>query len=225
MIVNSPSRSLRVSAASPLFLGLGIGLAIAGVVRLPLARAAQPEQAPVSASATSGAAAAKAERAARFATCDVYKIAERLMKQDKYSASIKNAKAEAEARLEPMAKELEALRNKINAAGGPKADPEGTQLYQQKQQAIVQAQSTAEREFDRFTSQTNHAAYLAVIDAAQIVATARGYTHVLATRPADSGSGPETALQFTLGVLARPAVIFPTDDDLTEAVMAELKLE
>ncbi|MGD9688304.1 MAG: OmpH family outer membrane protein [Phycisphaerales bacterium] len=161
----------------------------------------------------------------KIASCDVYRVAEKLMKQPKYASAIQDARVAAENRLGPMAKELEELRNKIQAAGGPQAAPGDVAVYQQKQPVFAQTQQQVEREFERTAAQTNHAAYTAVIEAARKVAAARGYSHVFATRPDNEGPGPDTPLQFTLGVLSRPLVICPGEDDISDAVSAELGLE
>ena len=146
------------------------------------------------------------------------------MKQDKYASPLQAAKQQGDDRLEPMIKELESLRNKIEASGGPQNARDDIVLFQQKQQVFQQAQQQLERDFDRLVSQTNNSAFLTVAEAAQRVAAAKGYSHVFSTRPTEPGNGPETQLQFTLGVLARPVIVFPREDDITEAVITELRL-
>jgi Skp family chaperone for outer membrane proteins len=171
------------------------------------------------------AAPSASPAATRLATCDIYKIAEKLMKQEKYSGPLQASRQDAEKKLGPMLNELQALRDKIEAAGNPQNSREDILSFQQKQQAFQQAQQQLERDIDRLAAQTNNSAFVAVVEAAQVVANAKGYTHVFSTRPVDVGAGPETQLQFTLGILAKPVVVYPKDDDITQAVMAEMKVD
>ncbi len=161
----------------------------------------------------------------RMATVDMLKIVEKMVKSERYSPSREAFNKDLTTKLESMAGDLQALRAQIQSS--PQNAPETQTLmqnYQARGQEFEQARNEAANRSDEFNARQIAEAYRLVVEVVDAQAKKAGYTHVLATR-----SGPPTLKSGNIAgtvqeMLARPVVMGEPADDLTKAVMDELKL-
>lgn len=218
----------RIGLYAAVAVGLGLSASAylgAGMGNRAVARAWQGES-PADAGSTGGPAAAGAQR---IASCDVYLVAELLMRSDANQAIMRSEQLRIGTQLEPLETELRDMEARLRTLmEQPTPDPAARAemaRFQTKREDYVNLRERLTRDFELTASRTNFAVYQQVIEAARTVARARGYTHVFATRVGPDTSSPQTPVQLTMGMLARPIVVGPEADDLTVAVMTELKID
>lgn len=175
--------------------------------------------------AVAGEAAVQPGGEMKVATVDMLKIVEKMVKSDRYAPAREAFNKELTTKLESMAGDLQALRAQIQSS--PQNAPETQALmqnFQSRGQEFEQARNDAATRSDEFNARQIAEAYRLVVEVVEAKARAGNYTHVLATR-----SGPPTLKSGNIAgtvqeMLARPVVVGPSSDDLTKAVMEELKL-
>lgn len=162
----------------------------------------------------------------KLATVDCYAIAERLMS----AADLKKAREDMsnswQAKADSIAKELKDMD--ADLAVLPQNDPKVQDLLkraQTKQQEYQKVTQDRQVDMERINSQQLIDAYLKIRGATEAVATKLEYSHVFCNRERDRAISTVTLSQTLQELLARPLITGNQADDLTKAVMAELKLE
>lgn len=161
----------------------------------------------------------------RVATVDMLKIVEKMVKSDRYAPAREANNKDLTAKLEAMAGDLQALQTQIQSS--PQNAPETQamiQNFQARRQEFDQARNEAANRSDEFNARQIAEAYRLVVEVVDAQAKKAGYTHVLATR-----SGPPNLKSGNIAgtvqeMLARPVVVGEPANDITKAVMDELKL-
>ncbi|MDX2146212.1 MAG: OmpH family outer membrane protein [Planctomycetota bacterium] len=161
----------------------------------------------------------------RIASVDILAVVDKMLASERYHPLRFGKAQEFNAQLEPLQKEYRDAE--FGVVSTPESDPtraEKIEVWRQKRQAFETKRQELDRQFDEFS--TSHAVegYRIAIETAQALARARGYTHVFASR---SGTDLQTRLRagFSIESAGRPLLISPPEDDLTSAVIAELKVE
>ncbi len=166
-----------------------------------------------------------------LATCDVYKASDLLMKSDRFAPVIMNEQRATEQRMKGLGtieSELLEMQNRLSQYPADTKDPNAKTLaeqFQKKREDYLGQRQQMNDAFEAFVAAKNYEAYNLVVDAARVVSARRGYTHIFATRLVDDAKAPETGLGFTMRLLARPVVLGPQADDITNEVLNELKLD
>lgn len=178
---------------------------------------------------TSGALWHAADESAnlKIASCDVFKVAGKLMGTDRFKKPIEDKQNEFKAQVTPLDNELKAIVERAKAMGPNASGPEAQALaeeYKRKEAELIRLSQDLDRQMNKFVAEKNYEAYKDVLDAINVIAEQRAYTHVFSTRSVEEMKSPETAPAFLQGVLARPLAKSPSGDDITEDVIAELKL-
>lgn len=157
---------------------------------------------------------------AKIATCDVYAVMQVLVESDRYKPTRVSEQDKARAQLKDIADQIKTLEGQLKSMD-PK-DEKALQVfrdYNTKKEQFQERQS----ELDEFLGNQFVTAYEEVRKAADAVGEKMGYTHVIASRKASEK--PSTDMdKITQQVLSRPVLRSPAGDDITEAVLSELKL-
>lgn len=165
---------------------------------------------------------------AKIATVDVLAVVERLASSDRYTPAREQKAKSLAAPIEQINKELDTLRTEITAIpdfqNNAEAQPK-IQQFQQKSQNLETLRQTAQNELESFNVAQLQEAYKIAIDTTNAIAGTRGYTHVFATKPFDAKMTSINVNGVLQEMLARPVVRTNPADDLTDAVIKELKLE
>jgi len=158
----------------------------------------------------------------RIATVDVYSIVDKLMQSAESKKSQDDLKAKWEPRLEGLQNDLRKVDADLQAL--PQNDP--------RVQDVMKTGRDKQAEYDRavqdyeaLSSRQLVDAYTSVRDAANRIATTRGYTHVFVNRPAERPIDTKNLGNTLQEFFARPVIKSPSGDDLTRDVAAELKVE
>lgn len=162
----------------------------------------------------------------KVAVCAVLRVADELMDSDRF----KPLRQEYEEQLrkddlDPLVEQLRELQGKLENM--PRDNPEFAQLRDQylrlqreanaKQQEIVQ-------KMEKKVAEQLAEAYALVRSSATSLADDQGYDFVIASSGPDDELKKETPLALVRDILARPALKFPKDADITEDVRDDLKL-
>ena len=172
------------------------------------------------------AATSQPTGAVRIATVDVLSIVERMILSDALRNPRERFFADTDAPLQALANELRDMQ--ARAQGIAQDSPEF--------QALSEQFNTRSNEFqiknreaslakDRFSTLQVSEAYARVINAAQALAQANGYTHVLASRTGDPTLRSSTVPNAVQEILARPVLIGIPGDDLTERLAKDLGVD
>lgn len=174
-----------------------------------------------SAEASAAGGVARSEPApARIATCDVYEIMQALVESEKYKPIRQAGQEKARTELKEIAEQIRVLEQQLKSMD-PK-DEKGLEVFREfnsKKELFAERQV----ELDEFLGDQFVAAYEEVQKAADAVGEREGYTHVIATRRRGEKL-PNNMEQVTQQVLSRPVLRSPATDDITDRVLAELKL-
>lgn len=162
----------------------------------------------------------------KFATVDVFVIAEKLMARpelvtprDELLKTWNDRATAAQAELNKLQAELQVL---------PQSDPVARvkgQDFQQKRAQFDQLMQQGNEEVERFRAQQLIDCYTQARTAIDAAADRGGYTHVQVARSRDAQIAPQSIALAIQEFLARPVIKSPPEDDLTKQVMADLKLE
>lgn len=162
----------------------------------------------------------------KIASVDVLSIVERVIASDAYRTPREdNQRAEVD-KLKPMNDELTKMSDELK---GMKEDAASfrplLKVLEEKNNQFVAARNEAAAKVEAFNTQQVAEAYGKVVDAANAMAQTSGYSHLFATK---SGDTKITSLNIPGAVqemLARPLLKGVAADDLTAAVIKEMKLE
>jgi len=173
-----------------------------------------------------GAASARVVEPARLAVFDVLAVSEKLFLGDRFSPAretrVKQKQDEILA-MENSAKEMVEQIQKL-----PESAPERQGLintFQAKRDELESAKQRANEELSAFSTDQFSECYKQCIEAANTVARSRGYSHVIASRVGELKFRSKELPAALQEVLARPVLLSGDTDDLTPAVMKELKLD
>jgi len=193
----------------------------------PAAAAAAPAAAPATPAAA--AAASVATASPKYAVCDVYKIADKMLQTPRYVKAMEEKTAELRAKMAPKAEEFDKLTQQLQGTPQDKQDtPEfkmGVEQYRKLQEELRAMDQEARTAMVAFIAEKNFEVYKQILASVDDIATKRGYTMVLNSRSIEDMEKPASADAFFRGVLARPVVKSSAADDLTLDVMKDLKLD
>ncbi|MBU6412642.1 MAG: hypothetical protein KGS45_04155 [Planctomycetes bacterium] len=162
---------------------------------------------------------------ARIATIDALALIDLMLQSERYLPAREAKVKELNDQLVPIGREVTDLEGKLIM--GKKDDPNRDSLvssWQGKKQQLQQLQQALSGELDAYNSKQAAEAYEIVLATTDSMAKARGYSHVLMTRK-ERGFTAENQAGTVQQLLSRPVAVWPAADDLTEAAIAELKLE
>lgn len=162
----------------------------------------------------------------RLATVNMFHIVEKMVQSERYRPARETMMKEYQSRLEAAKREIESLYNEIMQAG--QESDKGRALipqFQTRQREAQQLEEELQVRAGEFNTQQLAEAYRLATETVAMLAKQGGYTHVLSTRGVASepirGTNVAAAVQE---IMARPVVLFPEADDLTERAITELQL-
>lgn len=173
-----------------------------------------------------GAGAGRANES-RIATVDVIEILQEMLRTDSYEQPREQMRVQSEEELKTLENEIRRLQGELQLIP-PEERTRGQMMYndlQQKQNQYRQLADQRVREFQSLSGEQAANAYAQIYETAVALATEGGYTHVLATRAGGVLDEQETIAMVTQGILARPALLYPPADDLTQRVRDKLGYE
>jgi Skp family chaperone for outer membrane proteins len=162
----------------------------------------------------------------KIGTVDIYLVAERMMGAADLKKVREDVAANWQAKADAISKELREMDDNLSVL--PQNDPKvqelmkKAQLKQQDYQKVVQDR---QQELERVNSSQLIEAYGKIRAAVETIGAKMEYTHIIANREYGRPITTFTLSQTLQELLARPIVNDVKADDLTKAVMAELKLE
>lgn len=161
----------------------------------------------------------------RIAAVDVFEATKKLLESDRYAPAREAMAKERNAGLDVYNKDLTELRAKIEAAG--QSSPEAAPMiaeYQGKAQGYQEAKNKAQEEFNFLLSSQFNEAYRLVVETANVVGKKLNFSYVVVTKTGPVVFESKDFNQAGQEVLSRPLIMFGEGDDITPAVLAELKL-
>ncbi len=161
----------------------------------------------------------------RFATIDLLDIVERMVISERYAPARTAFSSNQRESIQPIIGELQEIQQQGQAL--QQGTPEFEALvekFSNKQQQLQSAQEDAQRAIADFESKQVGEAYALANESAVRMAERLGYTHVIASR-ANATIRSNNVPAVVQEILARPMVLSPKSDDLTKAMITELKLE
>jgi len=162
----------------------------------------------------------------RIATIDILGITEKMILSEKY-LSARNTNTAAQNK---MLEELDrGLRDVIARAGATQENtPERKTIEQEfgsKQEELRRSQAQAQGQIEQFNTLQVAECYGMVITAANRLGAELGYSHVISTRTGEPTIRSNNVAGAVQEILARPIVLGPLGDDLTERLTRQLGLE
>lgn len=162
----------------------------------------------------------------KIGTVDVYAVAEKMMSAPDLKKLREDTSNSYQVKADAINKDLKDIDSQLSVM--PQNDPKVQDLLKvanTKQQEIQKLVQDRQVELERINSQQLIDAYTKIRTATAAVATKMEYSHVMANREYDRQITTTTLSQTLQELLARPIVVGVPADDITKAVMAELKLE
>ena len=163
----------------------------------------------------------------RFATLDTLACVEQILAAPAFVQPREDDNARWTRRLNAIAAEIEAAATERDAL--PESDPEREALTARLanlQRDLVRTRDDASRETEAFLARQAADAFARVQRHATELARARGYTHLIAARAPGAPITPAPSIRaLPQQVLARPVLVSPPEDDLTEALRERLEAE
>ncbi len=162
----------------------------------------------------------------RIATADVLGLTQRMLYSERYRPMLEAYQKAKESSLDGLRQDLQRIQTEGTAL--PENDPRRMELartFEAKRNEFEQARLRAVADYEQFATEKAQEAYRVAIGAAEELATKMGYTHVFASRGAKSSFNVNNTNLAMQEVLARPLIMSPAGDDLTETLIKELKLE
>lgn len=175
------------------------------------------------ASAQDDAEAAKSDHP--IAVCDLVSIVEKLMESDRYLPAREEARLAAEETLRPLGEAGRAAEQRARAT--PQDDPSFPDLVRELQRAQAEYQEAFQKtgaELEKFTATQLAEAYEIARVAAEDVAGDLGFTYLLASRDSEKPIEAPDVAGAVRTMLARPVVLSPEGTDITDDILADLKL-
>lgn len=174
---------------------------------------------------TAAASAVTAAEGHRIATLDTLEICEKLFQSEKYTSARDAVVKPKQATLDEMQQSLVALGGKMQAAGnGPDAQALNAE-FSAKREEFMKFREDANGELMKLNVQQFNECYRLVVETAATVAKSGGYSHVLSSREGGQDFRSADLSGAIQEVLARPVLVRPAGDDITAAVLKELKLD
>lgn len=167
-----------------------------------------------------------AEVELKIATCDLFKIVERLMESDRYAPAREEAMAAAEERIRPHQERLEEAQRRAQST--PQDDPLFRDIVRDFQRAQQEYQARAQelmREQEMFTTRQILECFRLVRSSTEEIAEQMGYTLVLQTRFKQDDDELQDMQSVVRAMLARPVAVSPDAIDITADVLFELRLD
>lgn len=161
----------------------------------------------------------------RIAAVDVFEATKKLLESDRYAPAREAMAKERNASLDGYNKDLTDLRTKIETAG--QSSPEAAPMiaeYQAKAQGYQEAKAKAQEEFNGLLSAQFNEAYRLIVETANLVGKKLSFSYVVVTKTGPVVFESKDFNQAGQEVLSRPLIMFGEGDDITPAVLAELKL-
>ncbi len=162
----------------------------------------------------------------RIAVVDVLAVSEKLFLGDHYSPARDSRVKAKQDEISAMEGGLKDLIGKLQ--GTPQNSPDYQGLYaayQTKMNELNESKQKANEELGAFSTDQFAECYKTCIDTANSIARKNGYSHVIASRVGKLEFRSKELPAALQEVLARPVLMFADGDDLTPAVMKELKLD
>lgn len=166
-----------------------------------------------------------AAREVRIGMVDVYLVSERIMQQDEKRKAREQADEPFDQRIKTIADEARVMETQLQVL--PQTDPQVQQImerYQALQVDYERIEQERRRELERINSRQLIEAFEQARATAATVARAKGYSHIFANRQFDRPIETLTVGATLQEMLARPIIVGIPTDDLTDAVIAELRL-
>lgn len=183
----------------------------------------------VTASTTDAVPQAAAEQ--RLATVDIFRAVRLSMASDAVDEAREAKEQELRGRLEELNQRIGQHEQKLqNLAPGDPDLPPTQAAYQADLRQMNLLQQQVQAEFGTFMSQQGTDAYIRAHQAATELARERGYTHLFASSlnlgslRGEAGFDIENMTQLSQEVLARPVLMAPEADDLTDELIDKLGL-
>jgi Skp family chaperone for outer membrane proteins len=161
----------------------------------------------------------------KIATVDIYAIAERIMSAPDLKQAREDLATSWQAKADALSKELKEMDNDLAVL--PQNDPKVQDLLkkaQNKQQDYQKLQQDRQVELERINSAQLIDAFNKIRAAVDSVAGKLEYTHVFSNREFDRQITTVTLSQTLQELLARPVIKGNPADDITKAVMAEMRI-
>ncbi len=168
-------------------------------------------------------AAAKAENP--IAVCDLVTIVEKLMESDRYRPAREEAQLAAEEKLRPLSEAGRAAEQRARAT--PQDDPsfqDQVRALQMAQAEYQQAFQQTGAELEKLTVSQLAEAYEIARASAEDIAGDLGYSYLIASRDAEKPIEAPDVAGAVRTMLARPVILAPEGTDITEDILADLKL-
>ncbi len=172
------------------------------------------------------AQAAPAADAFKLGTVDVYLIVEKLMATEPWKSKREDTNKVWQNKGSILEKDLQQLEDQFKVL--PQNSPQIPEIQKQatdKQAELQKLAQDRQQDLEKLNSGQLIDAYKKVRDAAVAVGDRMGYTHILCQRGYEKAIETVTVATTIQELLARPLVRGVASDDITKAVMAELKLE
>ena len=162
----------------------------------------------------------------KLGTVDVYLVVEKMMAAESLKQKREDTAAMWQNKASSLEKDLQKLENdfKVLPPSSPQI-PDITKQAQDKQAELQKLAQDRQQDLEKVNSAQLIEAYKKVREASVVVGERLGYTHVLSQRGYDKPIETITIATTIQELLARPLVKGIAADDITKAVMTELKLE
>lgn len=162
-------------------------------------------------------------RNARMAFVDVFSISEQVMQSAETNAAIETVAAGWREKLTPIQEDLQKLGGQLQTL--PENDPAFEKLLQEGREKEAQGrqlEAQANDDVEATKAKLLIQAYERTVTAAERVAAAKGYTHVMASRSARRPIETPSVNIALQEMLARTMLVGPSEDDLTAEVAKAL---
>jgi len=160
-----------------------------------------------------------------IAVCDLVSIVEKLMESDRYRPAREEAQLAAEEKMRPFREAGLAAEQK--ARNTPQDDPTFPDLVREMQRTQAEYQKAFQEmgvELEQLTVKQLAEAYEIARASAEDVAGDLGFNYLLSSRDATEAIESPDVAGAVRSMLARPVIMAPEETDITEDVMADLKL-
>jgi Skp family chaperone for outer membrane proteins len=166
--------------------------------------------------------------AARIATVDVLALAERMMNAQELAGPREELDGRFRPQLEAIEEDVQRIDARLTQLQNTPNDPQVRTLLTQRQTRAEEYQNLIQShqvQREQLIADQVEAIYARVRAAAERVAGARAYTHVITSRSIGQPMNALTAADALQDMLARPVLVAPEGDDLTAQVAAELGVQ
>lgn len=162
----------------------------------------------------------------KVATVDILSIVERLVISDEFKGPRDKFYADTDAPVEAILADLRAMEAKAKDLKPDAPElPAMREQYQKRSEEYQQAGRPAASAKERFSATQVSQAYSRAVTAARAMATSLGYSHVVASRVGELTLRSDNVPGAVQEILARPAVMSPPSDDLTDQLLKQLNLD